>query len=393
MDRRKNEKSFQKRSSNNLALWLANNDDGICIPGYTPLDKNPEVLTACRKIAELISSMTIHLMNNTPDGDVRIVNALSRLIDINPMPNMTRRTWCEAVVMNMLLYGKGNSVVLPKTRGGLLEKLEPISADRVDFIPIGRSDYKIRIDGSIYNPDEVLHFVFNPDKYHQWKGAGITVALKDIVRNLKQATETKKAFMESKWKPSVIISVDAIVDELSTKQGRRKILDDYIATQNAGEPWIIPAEQFNVETVKPLTLSDLAISDSVEVDKRTVAAILGVPPFVLGVGDYNEKAWNSFIANTVRPIALTIAQEMTKKLIISDSWYLKFNLLSLMDWDIKTIADVFCSLGDRGYVDGNEVRDRVGMSPRDGLNELRILENYIPTDMTGKQKKLLQEEE
>ena len=31
------------------------------------------------------------------------------------------------------------------------------------------------------------------------------------------------------------------------------------------------------------------------------------------------------------------------------------------------------------------------MSPRDGLDELRILENYIPYDMSGQQKKLVQE--
>ena len=62
-----------------------------------------------------------------------------------------------------------------------------------------------------------------------------------------------------------------------------------------------------------------------------------------------------------------------------------------MDWDLATISDVFGKLSDRGFVTGNEVRDRIGMSPADGLDEFRILENYIPYDMSGLQSKLIQE--
>ena len=216
------------------------------------------------------------------------------------------------------------------------------------------------------------------------------MVVKDVANNLKQAQKTKNSFMTSQWKPSVIVKVDALTDEFSSPEGRKKLLKEYVQSSEIGEPWLIPADQFSVEQIKPLSLSDLAISDSVEMDKKTVAAIVGVPPFVLGVGDYNKQAWNSFVQNTVKPIAQGIEEEMTRKLIVNPKWYLKFNILSLMDWDIKTIADVFGALSDRGFVDGNEVRDRIGMDPRDGLDELRVLENYIPFDMAALQKKLIQ---
>jgi hypothetical protein len=85
-----------------------------------------------------------------------------------------------------------------------------------------------------------------------------------------------------------------------------------------------------------------------------------------------------------------IQQEMTRKLIISPLWYLRFNSLSLLDYDLSTIASVYGGMQDRGDVTGNEYRDRVGMSPKEGLDELKVLENYIPTDMIGLQKKLVQ---
>ena len=84
---------------------------------------------------------------------------------------------------------------------------------------------------------------------------------------------------------------------------------------------------------------------------------------------------------------------MTRKLILSDKWYLRFNVLSLMDYDVETKANIMCALSDRGFVTGNEVRDEVGMSPKDGLDELRTLENYIPNDKLGDQKKLIQDQD
>lgn len=382
-----------RRNNSGFAYFISGGNDDICIPGYTTLDQNPEVMTACRRIAELIGSMTIHLMNNTEKGDVRIQNELSKLIDVNPMPNMVRANWVQTIVMDMLLYGRGNAVVKPHTRGGLLEKLEPIPAMKATFVPYGDSDYKILLDGKQYDPSELLHFVFNPDKWHPWKGVGVYVSLQEVANNLKQAAGTKKSFLESKWKPSIIIGVDALNKSMASEEGREKILESYIKTDGEGKPWIIPADQMDIQTIKPLTLKDLALSDSVELDKRTIASIMGVPPFVLGVGEYNQQAWNSFIQNTVRVIAQIIAQELTKKLILSPNWYLKFNALSLMDWDLQTVSTVYGSLSDRGYINGNEVRDKIGMSPVEGLDEFRVLENYIPIEMSGNQKKLNPKEE
>lgn len=381
----------QKRDMSYVAFWLPDFDDS-CPEGYTRLDRNPEIVTACRKIASLIGSITIYLMNNTSDGDIRIVNELSRAIDIEPMPNMTRSTWMEAIVMNMLLYGKGNSIVIPHTFKGYLQSLEPVSADRVSFIPEGYREYKVMVDGISRRSDSVLHFVFNPDKHYLWKGQGVTVILKDLAGNLKQAMETEKAFMRSEYKPSIIVKVDALVDEFSSPEGRAKLIESYVKPAHKGDPWIIPAEQFSVEQVKPLTLADLAISDTVKLDKKMIAAILGVPAYVVGAGEYRRDEWNNFVQTTVMTICKSIASELTKKLIIKPEWYLQFNVWSLLDYDLQAMSNVLLAGSDRGFVNGDEWRDRMHMSPA-GLKEYRVLENYIPTDMSGKQKKLVQDED
>lgn len=385
----------QSSSTGTVGYVLGDVFSDLCCTEYTSLDKCPEIVAAVKRIGDLIGSMTIHLMANTQSGDVRIQNELSRTIDINPMPNMTRMTWMSFNVTNMLLYGKGNAIILPHTWEGLLESLEPIAPDRVQLRPRDNSRryYDVWIDGIKRNPENLIHLVYNPDKYYPWKGSGIHVQLRELARMLKQARETEKGFLESKWKPSLIVKVDSTIQEFSTPEGRKKILDDYVRSSEVGEPWLIPGEQFQVEQVRPLTLADLAISDNVELDKRMVAALLGVPAFLLGVGQYDRAEWNSFVQNTIGPICIGIQQELTKKLIISEKWYLKFNVLSLMDWDLQSVYTVFGGLSDKGIVTGNEVRDRLGMSPLEGLDELRILENYIPADQIGNQAKLNGENE
>lgn len=390
-------KPIEKRDTENsaYAYLLGTDFDNLCATEYTSLDKCPEIMTACRVIAELIGSMTIYLMTNTSKGDVRVQNELSRKIDIDPIQTMVRSAWMESIVMNLLLYGKGNAVVVPHTYQGLIKSLEPIAASRVSFMPVGNSyrDYRILIDGVPHDPANVCHFTHNPDKYYLWKGRGIDISLRDLAKSLKQAGETERGFMESKWKPSIIVKVDAMIDEFSTPEGRQKILDAYVKSASVGEPWLIPGEQFQVEQIRPLSLADLAINDTVELDKRAVAAIIGVPPFMLGVGDYNQKQWNNFIQTKIRPMCIKIAQELTKKLIISEKWYFKFNTLSLMDWDVTSISQVFGVLYDRGIATGNEVRDRIGLDPKDGLDQLLVLENYIPLDKAAEQLKLAQQGE
>lgn len=385
--RARDEPAAQKRS----LVWFTDGDgmDTLECRGYTRLSQNPEVLTAVDTIARLVGAMTIHLMQNTERGDVRVVNGLSNILDINPNKLMTRSNFVRWIVRTMLLDGDGNAVVWPRTRAGYLRELIPIPAAFTSFVPDGDFAYKVYVAGREYRPDRVLHFVLNPGDYYPWLGTGYRIALSDVTTNLKQAAATEKGFMSSKWKPSLIVKVDALVDEFSSPEGRDKLLQSYARSGEAGEPWLIPAEQFDVQQVKPLTLSDLALADFVKLDKQTVAAILGVPPFVLGVGEFKRDAWNSFISTSIMPLAQNIQQEFTRKLLYSPDYYFRFNSRSLYNYDLKDMASVADDQFVRGIMTGNEVRDWLGLSPLDGLDELVILENYIPRGMIGDQSKLL----
>lgn len=380
----------QRRSVVWLGDWSGDGD--LACAGYTTLDKCPEIITAVDRIAGLVGSMTIYLEQNSELGDIRVKNELSRMVDINPNRYMTRCNFVRWIVRTMYLEGGGNAVVYPRTEAGYLRELVPIPAEQVSFYPSGGWGYQILINGRPFDPEDLLHFVLTPDPHRPWLGTGYRVTLRDVANNLKQAAATEKGFMQSKWKPGLIVKVDALTEEFSSPEGRRRLLAQYMDTNTAGEPWIIPAEQISVDQVKPLTLADLALADFVKLDKQTVASILGVPPFLLGVGEFKRETWNNFVSTIIMQVSQVIEQELTRKLLIGKDWFWRFNSRSLYNYSLDEIIKAGSAMVDRMAMDRNEWRAWLNLQPREDMQELLALENFIPADRLGDQKKLVGDE-
>ena len=356
----------------------------LCATDYRPMGACPEVQACVNVYADMIASMSVHLMRNTDAGDVRVRNGLSRVIDITPNRFQTHQAFFSTVVRGLMLHG--NQVTLPVYRGGLLEALIPLPPSQVSFAP-DADGYRILWQGEALRPDEALHFVLNPDPDQPWRGLGYSVGLRDAVRALRQTNATKDALMRAPV-PPLIVRVDGLNEKLQSEEGREKLARQYVDQTGSGRPWFIPAEAFEVTSVKPLTLNDLAIRTSLELDKRTVAAIMGVPPYTVGIGDFHREEHNNFVATRLMVIAQIIQQEMTRKILWADDLYWRFNNRSLLNYDIDKLVSAGAEMVDRMALRRNEWRDWIGLPPDGQMDELLALENYLPVSRLGDQKKL-----
>lgn len=384
MSKRKRNRAINSRDapqmrSTSSGVFLCSDEAyrALCGDGYKPLSSCPEVQMAVNAYADTIASMTIHLMQNTEKGDVRLKNELSRRMDIDPHPDMTRHQLIYDIVHTLLLEGEGNQVTIPIYRDGYLERLEPVAPSRVSILPPQNGGrYRIMAGGVPMNPDEVLHFVRNPDPEAPYKGRGYTIGLRDVVKSIRQATATKQTLMENPA-PSIIIKVDGLTDELQTAEGREKMSNQYLSRTENGRPWMIPAGTLEVTQVKPLTLNDLAIKTNLELDKKSIASMLKVPGFMVGVGEFNAKEFDWFVSVPCMTVAKIIEQELTRKTLLSPDWYWKLNNRTLLNYDIERIVSVGKELVDRATMRRNELRDWLGMSPDPEMDDVLILENYL----------------
>ena len=377
-------KAHIRSKQSELLLCSSDTFNMMLRSGYTRLSENPEVVSAVNFIADQLSIMTIRLMHNTKNGDERIKNELSRKLDIEPCKFLTRQQWIKKIVRDMLI--SGNSVHIPHYKGAVLDDIQPLPASQVNIINENYG-YKILYNGITLYPDEVLHFTHNEHPDTPWQGKGLRPILRPLVQRLSQARATTNSLMESPV-PSIIVKVDGLTEEFASTTGRKKLGEQFIDSNENGRPWFIPAEAFEVEQVKPLNINDLAIPNTITLDKRTAAAIVGVPPFIVGEGKFDKEEYNNFVSTRMLPIARNVDQQLTRKLIYSPNWYFQFNPRSLYSYSITELAEVDCNLVDRAIIDRNEARADMGRDPREGLSELAILENYIPYSKIGDQKKL-----
>lgn len=381
---------FFKRRSRADPVTVFYSGEGCAPAGYHRLLDAPEVAACVDRICAIVSSATIHQMESSKKGDKRIRDELSRFIDVTPWAPMgTRAAWMSWIVATMLTVGDGEAYLMPhyvNVNGRvLIDGLEPMPGAMA--VPDEETVYKVHWRGAVFAPDEIVPFRLFADLDQPWRGRGYRVQASKIAASLKQTGELKDSLSSPQYKPPMLIAVNSDVD-FSEPGARDEFIENYLEHSESGKPWVFTADLLNVSQMKPLTLADLAVKDTVELDKRTVAAIFGVPPFLLGLGGYNEAEYNGFIRTVIVHICKVIEQTLTSSLLISPNRYFRFNRRHLYAYDLKTLIDMDLAMADRGYLNGDEVREDAFRDPA-GLTEYKILENYIPADMSGQQKKLV----
>lgn len=383
--------NHSKTTRSVIQVLTDGNFEEYCKRGYVRFDNYPDVKVCIKIYADLISSMTIHLMKNTDSGDIRIKNGLSRLLDIEPYKYTTRKTLMYKVVEELLLTG--NSILLPaydfQGKENYLRELKPIAQSQVTYKSLDDSGYSVIYNKHEFQHDEILHFVNIPNIETPYKGESFKIYLNDVLNSLKRGQEIKTDYYTKHYKPSIVFSFNTDADLFDGDEQREELHDKWLKTK-PGTPYILPAALIDFKSFPAMSLSDMALDANIKLDKTEIANIFGIPPFLVGIGTFNKEEYNNFINTRINPICKEIEQEMTRKIILSPDYYVKLNIDSIKVFNQEAWYDFMLNAKTKGIYNANEIRVDTGYEPIDtpAMNEFNILENYIPVDKIGSQKKL-----
>lgn len=400
--------------------WLIYQGNIDFINGFSKLKDRPEIIAVVDKIANLVASQTIKLVENEEDengnklGDKRINNGLAAKLDRNPNDYMTRHAFIKNLIYTLYLEGDGNAITLVDLKKGdltdyvedvkngrenYIENLIPVEAGKVTFEKNDgrykkiKAPYIVMVNGKPIDPANVLHFRIGANTANPWIGRGPAVPLKSVAGNLARLDNIQKEYLTNAYFPSLILKWN-VFSGGNSKIGEKmdKLFKGWNKDRKPGDVLNIPSLEAEIEQIKPMPLNDLAIKDGVDIAKNTIATIFGVPLFLTdGSVSFNKDEYNQFINTTIVPLSQMISQELTRKLIIKDNQYIKLDYSKLYKHDAPEIA-MLKNLVAAGAISRNELRDKMGLEPSDkeGMNDFITLENYIPVNKLGEQKKLLQ---
>lgn len=345
--------------------------------GYYPIEFERAVET----IGSLLGALTLQVWQSKGNTKERLKNAKSYWLDIEPTSGVTRLEWTKKVVRTM--YERGVCFVSVETdsAGNQLKILD---------------DALVQTDGTVrcykqnvvYKATDLLRFSVGTKPALE--------ALKQTNDNLRMAAALKARFLKNSFIPKMVVKVDVDMSALTDENDKRlKVLQNVIArSAESGQPIVFEQGFAEIQELKGRTYDELGLDVALKDEQLKVAAFFGLPAFLVGAGSFDREEYNLFIKTTFMTLVRMFEQQLSR-VFASKDVYVKYNTERLLSIDLSEQMSFVSECLAQGIMTPNEARQKLGLTPSGakGMNDFRILENYVPVSQLGDQAKLNKKKE
>lgn len=355
-----------------------------------------ETVWACvRLIAGTIATLPAQLFLRDAKGRGTIAydHPLYPILHDQANYDMTAVVFWEALVACLLLWGNAYARVFRNSSGSILA-LTPIRPDRCTPIrrPDGSIYYVVNNYGQTEDVDEteIMHL-----KGFSLDGIIGLSPVSQARETLGLAIAGEKAsasLFRNGMRTPYVMTTPNVLDDLRRKRFEEEFMPKYTGAINAGRVPLLEGG-FDVKNLG-MSPADAQLLASRAFSIEQLCRWFGIQPVMIG---HMEKstAWGSgleqmnlwFLTYTLRPILLSIEQEVRRSLLTPverAKWYLEFNVEGLLRADSQGRAALLKVYAENGLRTRNELRALDNMPPLPGGDDLTVNSATLPIQLLGK---------
>ena len=334
---------------------------------------------ACVKVlAESISTLPCKLYR--VDGDSRTEQPEHKLYGlVNRSPNsfMTATEFWSWAVTNVALHGN-IYVWLVRTASGTVVEMLPLPHGSVSVHVQAQNQvtYIVTVgeQGSekIYTvqPEDMLHFKgmtldgingISPIQYN----AGMLAGARD-------AMSYSNAVFSNGAAPRGILTTEGVLSDEAYERIAQSWKASHGGVNNAGGVAILEAGlDFKAVSMSP---ADIDLLSQRKYSRSEIAGMFRVPPHMIGdleKATYSNIAEQSlgFYRDALQPWVVAMENRLNHTLLKTSAQVFRFDTSDFLRGDLKTEVESYKSLLEIGVLSPNEVRQRMGLNPREGGDE------------------------
>jgi HK97 family phage portal protein len=294
---------------------------------------------------------------------------LDKLLNREPNPYQDISSFRRALILdfivdgNMFIYWDGQGMYhLPAT------KMKVVS-DKETFI--NRYEFD---GGSVkYYPDEIIHI---KDNNYQTIYRGSS-RLKPALRTMRSLLDMR-AFQDNFFKNGAVPGLTLTTDERLNERHKEKLLQEWRARyrpSSGGRRPVILDGGLKVDAISNINFKELDFQNSIGEQEKIVLKTLGIPPILLDSGNNANIRPNHrvYYLETIIPIIRKINSGYER--MFGFDVYEDVTYIDALRPELKDEAAYWQSLVNAGIVTANEARDKLGLQPITGHDDLRIPAN------------------
>ena len=379
-------------------LYSHNRKDGYKNYAKEGYQENAIVYRCVNEIANGAASIPMKVFQ----GDIELDR--HPLIDLLKRPNPTQAgiEYFQSLYSYLLL--SGNSYALASAVNQLPTELYLLRPDRIEIEPSDTAipkSYKYKLNGQVaarYEADpvngqsEVKHFkMWNPlDDYlgcSPLMAAAVDLDQHNMIakHNIGLLVNGARPSGAIVFKPKDDMGNTAMLSDVQREQISRDLEQRFVGTKNAGRPVLLEGD-FDWKEMA-MSPKDMDFLQNKHMAAKDIALCFGVPSQLIGIPDSQtyanvQEARLALYEETIIPLARRIISDLNEWLAPSfgDEINIQYdfeNVPAMTERRRRIYENVTAAVRE-GIISRNEARERLGLEPIKGGDEVYIAANLFP---------------